>query len=65
MPGDSNCDRVVNAIDAALVLQLTAALLEHLPCPANGDANDDGAVDAIDSALILQYGAGLLDTLPP
>jgi alpha-tubulin suppressor-like RCC1 family protein len=65
MPGDSNCDRVINAIDAALVLQYGAGLLEVLPCLAAADTNGDGSVNAIDGALILQYGAGLLDTLPP
>ncbi len=62
--GDVNCDGVVNAIDAALVLQATAGLIAGLPCPG-GDVNRDGHVDAIDAALILQYVAGLIPVLPP
>lgn len=61
--GDANCDGVVNAIDAALILQLTAGLLSSVPCQENADVNDDGAVNAIDAALVLQHVAGLLPEL--
>jgi alpha-tubulin suppressor-like RCC1 family protein len=61
--GDANCDRSINSIDAALVLQLVADLLQSLPCASAADANDDGDIDAVDAALILQYGAGLLNEL--
>jgi len=63
--GDGNCDGNVNAVDAALVLQKTAALVATLPCQGNADVNQDGVVDARDAALILQFVAGLLDQLPP
>ena len=63
--GDASCDDTVNAIDAALVLQFTAGLLETLPCQGNADANESGGVDAIDAALILQFVAGLVSNLPP
>ena len=63
--GDVNCDGAINAIDAALVLQYGAGLLEDLPCFAAADVNGDGSVNAIDSALILQYVAGLLGQFPP
>ena len=63
--GDANCDGTVNSIDAALVLQFSAALLGSLPCAASADVNDDGAISAIDGALILQFAAGLLPSLPP
>jgi glucose/arabinose dehydrogenase len=62
--GDANCDDAVNAIDAALVLQLSAGLITELPC-SGGDVNGDGRVNAIDATLILQYVAGLIPTLPP
>ena len=63
--GDVNCDGLVNSIDAALVLQLVAGLLDSLPCETAADVNGDGAINAIDAALILQFGAGLISSLPP
>ena len=64
-PGDTDCDGSVTSIDAALVLQRSAALITSLRCPQNADVNHDGRVDAIDALLILQYVAGLLGHLPP
>ncbi|MCI0776859.1 MAG: hypothetical protein J4N95_01650 [Chloroflexi bacterium] len=63
--GDADCSGEVNAIDAALVLQLVAGLAGSLPCEANADANSDGSINSIDAALILQFTAGLVDQLPP
>jgi hypothetical protein len=63
--GDVSCDDVVDAIDAALVLQLNAGLIDALLCEKSADANEDGAINAIDAALVLQYVAGLIPTLPP
>jgi hypothetical protein len=60
--GDANADGPVDAIDAALILQLNAGLLKSLP--GAPDANNDGRVDAIDAALVLQLVAGLIDELP-
>ena len=63
--GDVNCSGGVDSIDAALVLQLTAGLVDSLSCQQNADANEDGSVNSIDAALILQLTAGLLSNLPP
>jgi len=63
--GDSNCNGTVNAIDAALVLQHDAGLLDEIACEDLADANQNGTVNAIDATLILQYDAGFLDQLPP
>jgi glucose/arabinose dehydrogenase len=65
LAGDVNCDGLVTAIDAALILQYSAALFSHLPCPGGGDVNGDGRVDPIDATLVLQYVAGLLQALSP
>ncbi len=62
--GDANCYGGVDAIDAALVLQMTAGLLPAVGCPAAADADGDGDIDAIDAALVLQFVAGLLAALP-
>ena len=55
----------VDAIDSALILQMSAGLLASLPCGPAADANADGQVNAIDATLILQFVAGLLSSLPP
>lgn len=64
-PGDGNCDRAVNSIDAALILQFDAGLIDPLPCLDSADTNGDGAVNPIDAALVLQLEAGLLGSLTP
>lgn len=58
--GDFNCSNTVNSIDAALILQLTAGLIQPFPCTGAGDANGDGYTNAIDATLVLQYVAGLI-----
>ena len=62
--GDVNCDATVSTVDAALILQLVARLINALPCHDNADVNGDGRIDSIDSLLILQLVAGLLQGLP-
>jgi alpha-tubulin suppressor-like RCC1 family protein len=64
-PGDTDCDGSVTSIDAALVLQRSAALISTLACPDYADVNGDRHIDAVDALLILQYVAGLLHSLPP
>ena len=63
--GDASCDGRVNSIDAAVVLQYSAGILQSLGCPANADVNGDGRTNSLDSALILQYAAGLITHLGP
>ena len=62
--GDVNCSSSVDSIDAALVLQLGAGLVNSLSCQQNADANGDGSINSIDAALILQFGAGLISQFP-
>ena len=62
--GDVDCSGLVTSIDAVLILQLDAALVDSLSCQSLADVSGDGAATAIDAALILQFTAGLLDMLP-
>jgi len=65
LPGDVNCDGIVNPIDATFILQLGAGLISSLPCPEKSDTNGDGRTDPLDAALVLQLAAGLIDSLEP
>ena len=62
--GDANCDGIRNSIDAAIVLQFDAALIDSVPCPDGADVNFDGAINSVDAAIILQREAGLLARCP-
>jgi len=62
---DANCDHATTSIDAALVLQYSAGLLDDfLPCLHVTDMNTDCFINALDAALVLQTTAGLLPELP-
>lgn len=61
LPGDVDCNGTVTAIDAALVLQFDAGLIDTSPCIGSSDVNGDGATNALDASLILQFVAGLID----
>ena len=63
--GDTSCDRVVNPLDATLILQLVAGLIGALPCPGGGDADGNGVTNIVDATIILQFSAGMIDSLPP
>lgn len=65
MAGDVNCSGTVDTIDALLVLQLVASLLQDLQCQDMADVNLDGLASAVDASLILQFVASLIDSLPP
>jgi CSLREA domain-containing protein len=58
--GDVNDDGHVNAVDAQLILQLSAGLITTLPNMPSADVNHSGAVNPVDAALILQVEAGLI-----
>ena len=60
--GDPSGGGLVDATDAALILQLSAGLVSSLACDGV-DVSGDGTVDAIDAALILQFVAGLIPSL--
>lgn len=62
--GDVSCDGVVNSIDAALILQFDAGLVDSLSCQDAADVSADGSVNSLDAALILQFAAGLIDSFP-
>jgi len=59
--GDVDCDNDIDSIDATLVLQYVAEMIDSLDCADNADVNEDGVINAIDAAVILQITAGLLD----
>ena len=61
--GDVNGDSFVNSIDATLVLQFDAGILESLEHPELADVNADSSVNSLDAQLVLQYDAGLVQNL--
>lgn len=61
--GDVNDDDNVTAIDAALVLQFNAGLIDTLANELSADVNGDGDITSVDAALVLQFTAGLLADL--
>ena len=63
--GDVSCDGLVNPVDAALILQFAAGLIDAMPCGGSADVNEDGRINPIDASLILQFAAGLIAELPP
>ncbi|MDP3768306.1 MAG: dockerin type I repeat-containing protein, partial [Dehalococcoidia bacterium] len=59
--GDVNDDGLVNSVDAQLLLQFKAALIDSLPNEPSGDVDGNGEIQSIDAALILQLEAGFID----
>jgi hypothetical protein len=59
--GDADCSGAIDSVDAALVLQYEAALIDPLLCAAYADVNRDGLVNSIDAVLILQHGTCLIE----
>jgi len=65
-PGDVNGDGMINALDAALILQYDAKLIDETQLDKTAaDVNGDGQVNALDSSLILQYDAKLIPGFSP
>jgi len=62
--GDVDCSGTVNAVDAALLLQFDARLVDSVPCADAADAYADGQVDSLDALAILVYNAGFVEALP-
>lgn len=63
--GDADCRGQVNSVDATIILQNTAGLLETVPCGRNAHLNTDALITSVDATILLQYIAGLLDHLNP
>lgn len=62
LKGDVNNDGKVGALDASLILQYDAMLIElNDICTLASDVNKDGKVGPLDASLILQYDAMLLN----
>jgi hypothetical protein len=59
-PGDVDCDGAAGSVDAALVLQHSAGLVESLECLDATDVSQDSIANSIDAALILQFEADLI-----
>ncbi len=57
--GDANCDGNVDSVDAAVILQASAGLIDATPCPDVADVNFDYEVNSLDAAIVLQMVAAL------
>lgn len=70
--GDMDDNNITGAVDAALVLQWDAFIIDQFPCcpevwpayPPRGDVSDDSILGTVDAAMILQYDAFILDCFP-
>jgi len=64
-PGDTDCNSLINSIDALFALRFAAGLPVNGQCVPNADVNCSGIINSIDALLILRFGAGLSVNLPP
>ena len=59
--GDVNGDKVINYIDATMILQYYAGIIQlNDKAMINADVNLDNVVDSVDATVILQYYAGII-----
>jgi len=61
--GDVNLDKVVNNLDATVVLQYDAGIVDLDVTKGAGDVNDDSKVNNLDATEILKYDAGIINSL--
>jgi alpha-tubulin suppressor-like RCC1 family protein len=57
--GDADCNEEISSIDASLILQQVARLLDEVPCP-DAAAAPEAEITALDALAVLQFSAGLL-----
>ncbi len=62
--GDVNRDGNISPLDASLILQYNAKLINTLKCIEVADVNLDGKISPLDASLVLQFDARLIDKLP-
>lgn len=53
LPGDMNSDRVVNAEDIAIILEIAKGYRDPLPAMLRNDPNGDGRLDLDDALRLL------------
>lgn len=64
--GDANCDGSADSLDALLILQFVAQLIERsqMRCFDSASVSPGGGVNSLDALAILQSEAGLIGALP-
>lgn len=60
--GDVNLDGKVNNLDATVVLQYDAGIIELSATKKAGDVNGDEKINNLDATEILKYDAGIIDS---
>lgn len=59
LAGDVDRDGRTNSVDATLILQLEAALIDTISSPRGADLNADSSIDSVDAHLVLALEAGI------
>ncbi len=63
LKGDVSLDGKVNNLDATVILQYDAGIIELGVTKAAGNVNGDGSLNNLDATEILKYDAGIIDSL--